>query len=525
MKPLKKTRYELEEKKKAVIFFRNNTCGLRESSFAMMIPMSTLNSWNKEFDDNMHPIIVPDKRGKVGKVTLNMVRDIVKIANHYKTEGYRIRLKDFTRMLLIEKDIALSSKTVGDILTANDLRSPQTRQKKPAFYQRLRQDIPNGLVSIDGSEIKVHIDDQVIKLNLEMAVDTNSFAHTAFSISAHETSEEFIKVLKAHCQQWGTPIGLVCDSGSANLSSTSLHFLDSHDIKPVPAGPANPKGNGTIEGAFSQLKNVVGSIHIDTSSPEALAKSILHTIVSVYIKMRNKLPLVRQAKNPVECMTGAVSDKCRDQVKHRLQHQINIKNGSNEDQAKLYLLQCLIKNMGIHADAAAITRARKTIVFYNMKAILESEKAFVKAVNRKRERLSLPYFFGILKRIQQEQDDQVYKRQCQERYNFNQMKKQIKKQKEKRKPKPSTVQNVLDILLSAIKAPAKYLKSVALRRAKEWTIELIKSTKYVGTLRKKFENGLVEMTQLSADQKNRIWDYLTGFLNLKSSEESVTHFS
>jgi hypothetical protein len=491
----------------------------------MMIPMSTLNSWNNEFDDNMHPIIVPDKRGKAGKVTLNMVRDIVKIAKLYKAEGNRIRLKDFTRMLTVEKDIALSSKTVGDILTANDLRSPQTRRKKPAFYQRLRQEIPNGLVSIDGSEIKVHIDDQVIKLNLEMAVDTNSFAHTAFSISAHENSDEFIKVLKDHCRQWGTPIGLVCDSGSANLSDASMDFLNSQGIKPVPAGPGNPKGNGTIEGAFSQLKKVVGSIHIDTSSPKALAKSILHTIVSVYIEMRNKLPLVRQAKNPAECMTDPVSDNYRDQVKQKLQNRINIKTDSNEDQDKLDLLHCLIKNMGIHADAAGISRAKKTIVFYNMKAILESERAFVKAVNRKRERLSLPYFFGILRRIQQEQDDEVYKRQCQERYNFNQMRKQMKDQEAQRKPKPSTVQDVLNILLNAVKAPAKYLKDVALRRAKEWTIELIKSIKYVGTLRKKFEGALIEMTHLSVEQKNRIWEYLTGFLNLKSSGKSVTQFS
>jgi len=487
--------------------------------------MSTLNSWNKEFDDNMHPIIVPDKRGKAGKVTLNMVRDIIEVAKRYISEGNRIRLKDFTRMLMDEKNIALSSKTVGDILTANDLRSPQTRQKRPAFYQKLRQEIPNGLVSIDGSEIKVYIDDQVIKLNLEMVVDTNSFAHTAFSVAAHETSDEFIKVLKAHCQQWGIPIGLVCDSGSANLSDASMNFIDSKGITPVSAGPANPKGNGTIEGAFSQLKENIGSIHIDTSSPEALAKSILQTIIAVYIRMRNKLPLGRQVKTPTECMTSPVSEKCRDQVNDRLQNQINMKNATNEDHDKLDLLDCLIKTMGIHADTAAITRAKKTIVFYNMKSILESEKAFVKAVNRKKERLCLPYFFGILKRIQQDQDDQAYKHQCQERYNFNQIKKQIEEQKALQKAKPSTVQDVLNILLSAVKAPAKYLKDVALRRAKEWISEFIKPTKYVGTLRKKFENSLIEMTQVSVEQKNRIWKHLSDLLKLKSTEKSVTHFS
>lgn len=194
MKSLKKTRYEPEEKKKAVKFYRNNTCGLRETSFATMLPMSTLNSWNKGFDDNMHPIIVPDKRGNTGKVTLDTVKTIIKAASDYQTRGNRIRLKTFTHMLTEEKDVFLSSKTVGDILTANNLRSPKTRRKQPVFYQKLRQEIPNGLVSIDGSEIKIHIDDHVIKLNLEMAVDTNTFAHTAFSISGQETSEEFIKV-------------------------------------------------------------------------------------------------------------------------------------------------------------------------------------------------------------------------------------------------------------------------------------------------------------------------------------------
>ncbi len=86
-----------------------------------------------------------------------MVRTIIEIAEHYKTKEQRIRLKSFTRMLEEEKNISLSSKTVGDILTANNLRSPKTRQKRPQFYQKLRREIPNGLVSIDGSEIEVHI--------------------------------------------------------------------------------------------------------------------------------------------------------------------------------------------------------------------------------------------------------------------------------------------------------------------------------------------------------------------------------
>lgn len=503
-------------------FYRNNTCTLKEASFAAMIPMSTLNSWNKEFDDNMNPIIIPDKRGRKGKVTIDIVRTIIETARNCQK---KIHLKSFTRKLVKEMNIILSSKTVGDILTANNLRLPRTRRKRPVFYQKLRQEIPNGLVSIDGSEIKIDIDGQIIKLNLEMAVDTNTFAHTAFSIADQESSEEFINVLKAHCSQWGTPVGVVTDSGSANLSETSLNFLDSKNIKPVPSGPGNPKGNGSIEGAFSHLKQTIGCVRIDTSSPATLAKSVLHTVISVYIKLRNKLPLNKQLKNPAECMKIKVSDKNRAQVKNKLKNKINIKNSTGDEQTKFDILHCLVQNMKIQADTAEIAKARKTLTFYNIKAVLESEKAFVKAVNRKKERSSLPYFFGILKRVQQDLDDQAYKRQCQERYNYNQLKEQIKVQQEQKKRMPSTVQDVLNILSSAVKAPVKYLKDVALRRAEEWINELIRSTKYIGILKKRFEQKLVEMNHLNLEQKNKIWEYVAGFLNLKSTGKSVTLFS
>jgi len=421
----------------------------------------------------MRHIIIPDRRGKGGKVTPDVVRTILEVARQYEAKDQRIRLKGFTRMLEVEKNISLSSKTVGDILIANDLRSPKTREKRPKFYQKLRREIPNGLVSIDGSEIKVHIDDQIIKLNLEMAVDTNSFAHTAFSISEKETSEEFIKVLKSHCLEWGVPIGIVSDSGSANLSHISRNFLDSQNIKHVPAGPANPKGNGTIEGAFSQLKRIVGDIRLNTSSLEALAESILQKVVSVYMKMRNSMVLRRDIEPPVVRMVEPVSEELRDNLKRKLENRIDRKKGTIEDHCKIEILRCLTQSMQITADGEAVKRAEKTISFYSIKTILAAEEAFVKAVNRKKDRLSLSYFFGILKRIQQEQDDQVYEQHCRKRYNYDQLKKRIvDQQEEQNMRKPATVENVLDIMFSAFNSPSKFIRDIALRRAHEWIVEL-----------------------------------------------------
>ena len=112
----------------------------------------------------MVPLIVPDGRGKACKITPDIVRQIVEVA---KSKS-RIRLKLFTRQLTAEKDIVLSSKKVGQILIANGLYRPETRRPRPRFYQSLRQGIPNGLVSIDGSEFTVWIEHMPYKFNLSV---------------------------------------------------------------------------------------------------------------------------------------------------------------------------------------------------------------------------------------------------------------------------------------------------------------------------------------------------------------------
>ncbi len=106
----------------------------------------------------MAPLIVPDGRGKACKITTDIVRQIVEVAKEVKSKGRRIRLKSFTKQLAIEEDIVFSRKKIGEILIANGLYKPEIRRRRPKFYQSLRQNIPNGLVSVDGSEFTVWID-------------------------------------------------------------------------------------------------------------------------------------------------------------------------------------------------------------------------------------------------------------------------------------------------------------------------------------------------------------------------------
>jgi len=63
--------------------------------------VSTLNDWNQIFDKKMRPIVQPDHRGKLCKVTLELVKRVVEEAQKWKKHGKRIRLKSFTRKLAI----------------------------------------------------------------------------------------------------------------------------------------------------------------------------------------------------------------------------------------------------------------------------------------------------------------------------------------------------------------------------------------------------------------------------------------
>ena len=221
---------------------------LREAAWVLAVSTSTLNGWNQGFDENMRPLKVADNRGKAAKVTIEVVRCVCEKAQRLKELGKRIRLKQFTEKLKKEDGIDLSSKTVNEVLIANDLASAQSRKKRPKFYKSLCQKIPNGLLSLDGSDFIIFIDNMPFTFSVELAVDVASFTHTAFSIADTETTQQVISVLEAHRQKWGTPIGIVCDHRSANLSEDAIDYFKAEGIELVAVGPRNPKGNGSWPG-------------------------------------------------------------------------------------------------------------------------------------------------------------------------------------------------------------------------------------------------------------------------------------
>jgi hypothetical protein len=489
----------------------------RQVAWALVVAPSTLLTWNQGFDEKLRPLNLPDKRGKAAKVTVEMVRCIVAHAKGY--QGRRIRLKSFG-VELREAGIDLASKTIEAILIANDLYKVRIRKKRPQFYQSLCQKLPNGLLSIDGSKVVVWLGQAAYPFNVELAVDVATFAHTAFSVDDSETAEAVIKVLETHRNRWGIPIGVLGDCGSANDSDAVLGYLKRWDIKRVPAGPGNPKGNGTDEGAFSHMKKALGQIRIDTTSPKTLARSVLEALVSVYVYMRNRLPVHLRRKPPCQHMAVAVSDEQRAGERRRLDAHVATRANNEQDQVKRDRLDWVVRHYGLEVAPDALKHAQRTIRGYELEAIRQTEAAFLKAIRRNARRKNLSYFFGILKNIQRKMDEDAKRDYCRQRYNHEAML-TIERQKQAQL-EPVSIDNILGMLSTAVTNNARFVKELAVRKAREWTVESIKSRRYLGPIKRDMETSIGKLTGLSLDQKKEAWELFCQFLNIHQQESRVT---
>lgn len=468
----------------------------------MSISLSTLSDWDQAYDDNLCPYRTSDKRGTATKVTMEIIRHIVDKARALKERGNRLRITKFVQTIKDELQLDLGLKTIKDILIANDLWRPQTKKKRPEFYQSLCQQIPNGVLSLDGSTINVHVGDLVMSYNLELGVDAGSFCHTAYEITPTETGDGVLSVLKKHQEAWGLPLGVVFDRGSANLSEEVMSFLSMHDIIILPAGPRNPKGNGTDEGAFSQFKQAIGEVHIDTSSPYALGESVLRMLVCLYMQMRNKLALRTPRPTPAEQMQTPVSAQEQEKERARL-IELQQKKDDDAHQAKRDKLHWLINYHNITLSSAELQRAEYCIKGYDQEAIIKSEEAFLRAVNRDHNRCNLSYFFGILSNIQQDLDDQRYQQYCQERYSYELHQENQRRKAEEQTQKVPTVDSILNLVVTAMSLDQDFLRQSAFTRCKNRIQDLLSSIRYIAPLLKKFHEALGARNDLGLEQKEQ----------------------
>jgi transposase InsO family protein len=469
--------------------------------------------WDKCFDEHLVPYEKEKRRGKSVKVTAEQVRLIVELAQKKQEKEERLLLGSFVQEVNMAGGLTLGKETLREILIANDLRAVHTRVRRPVFYKNLCKRIPNSLLSIDGSEIELNINGESCKFNLEFGVDVSSFAHTGFDIKASETSQAVLAVLKQHIKKYGFPLGVVFDHGTANLSEDVRTWLLEHDIEIVPAGPGNPKGNGTAEGAFSQLKKVLGAIEIDSSTPQNLGKTVLTALVSLYVEMRNRLPLRKSGITPQVAIAAEASEEVRQKERARLIKHNQNRQDSGEEQRNLETLHWIIQEHNLDVDTPSFRRAEYSIKFYSTEAILKTEKAFLKAVTRNSDRKNLSYFFGILKNIQQDLDDAQYHEYCREKYYYKSLLESEKRQRENtgKQSKPS-FRVIVDLAAAAINV-SESIQKVVRDRCKRWLDTHLKSSKYLGSIKKKIQDAIGELAEFDTTTKKEVWDWIEPLLS------------
>ena len=168
-------------------------------------------------------------------------------------------------------------------------------------------------------------------------------------------------------------------------------------------------------------------------------------------------------------------------------------------------------------------RAELTIKYYSLDAIHKTERAFVEAVNRKQDRKSIAYFFGIIKNIQQEEDDQVYKDYCREKFEYLRMLDNERQEKKIQSSKPS-IALVIDLALTAI-GQSRVVQDIAMGKCREWLNNIFGSMKYGAAMRKRIQEQIGKMRNLTITEKETAWEWMTPLLNVEAGQKSVTSIS
>ncbi|MFC1896923.1 hypothetical protein ACFL0Q_09775 [Thermodesulfobacteriota bacterium] len=78
---------------------------------------------------------------------------------------------------------------------------------------------------------------------------------------------------------------------------------------------------------------------------------------------------------------------------------------------------------------------------------------------------------------------------------------------------------------NAVTMKSRVIIEQAIRKARDWTEELLKSCRSARSVQAQIDDGIGALKQLSHDQKRKAWELAEQFFNLKPKGGSVTLFS
>jgi len=225
------------------------------------------------------------------------------------------------------------------------------------------------------------------------------------------------------------------------------------------------------------------------------------------------LSLHKPRITPLEHMQTPVSKEQLEHEQQRLDEHIRNKSQNDSDQPKLDRLFWVINHHGLTPEMAELKRAEKCIKAYDLEAISQTEKAFLSAVNRDQARKNLSYFFGILKNIQQEIDDQRYQEYCREKYNYELRLENQRRLQESQAKSQRTIEEIVNLATTVMALTSDFLKESALKRCQRWLEQLLSEKNYIQPIRKKIFDVIGNKKDLDLDQKEQVSQLMEQILN------------
>ena len=399
-------------------------------------PYATLSKWNQDYDDNYRKVAREDHRGIHNLVSQGYIEFIVKSTREYmerqKGAGRIKHLKAYLRWLWKSKKEELkhypfgkSRRVITEILVAHDLYKPKANKRKyPGYKPRIQRYYPGAQIVMDGKEIKIIFNEKTYGFNLEMSKDMKSDAITSHRISDEETAETVVSVLEDHIQKHGSPLSVLLDNSSANLSEEVEKLLQQRDLIKIKTFPGHAQTKGDIEGEYSKIQEKVGTIKIHGKTEKQIAMSIVETIINLYVQMRNQTPRCSVCKQlPLDLINYKPTEQQRHSARCSLKKQQkqseslrNKSRGPISEEKEWFICSVIQRN---RLEVSDLQRFQKVLNRYDMKAIHQAEEDFYAYSQRQsfeETKRTGQYFVGIVRNKQIEIDHEKKKELLKKRY-------------------------------------------------------------------------------------------------------------
>lgn len=304
--------------------------------------------------------------------------------------------------------VELGDTLIGKILFEHGERTPAWRAGRSRDEHALRGAFetffPGAQWVADGKALDLLIDGEVIRVNLELAVDAATGAAVGIAVSDQEDSQAVREVFANGVETTGEPpLALLLDNKPSN-HTTEIDAALGETMR-IRATENRPQNKAHCEGGFGLFSQKVPPIELDTRDPHVLALAVAKIVALVFFRAINRAPRRdRSGKTRVDLYAESVTPEQREAAQGALRERMRKQELARQTRAARLdpIVRALLDDAFARLDLLDPERhVRDTIACYSRDAIIDAIAIFA----GKRERGTLPegvdarYLLGIVRNV------------------------------------------------------------------------------------------------------------------------------